>query len=207
MEEKETSGRLASDDNVDTQAADLRVAMDSLGQLTARTDAIARDLYQEHKKRVYHLCLRLGGGNVAWAEDATQDVFIKLLEQMPGLSDTDDLGGWIYRVTVNTCMTRLKRDGSVWRRVSQAFAMSQPEVVRDTPERQVQVRDELTAALAQLRELPAKERVVFCMRYLDEMPQQQIASTLSLSKGYVSKLLKRVRSRLEQQGWEVPDGN
>lgn len=183
------------------------MALDPSQQVSARPNTSAQALYQLHKDRVYHLCLRLGGGNVAWAEDATQDVFIKLLEQMPGLTDTDDLGGWIYRVTVNTCMTRLKRDGSVWRRVSQALAQSQPEVVSDTPERQVQVRDELTAALAQLKDLPAKERIVFCMRYLDEMPQQQIASTLSLSKGYVSKLLKRVRKRLERQGWEVPHGN
>ncbi len=79
-------------------------------------------LYQEHRGRVYHLCLRLGAGNVAWAEDATQDVFVKLLAELPRLSATEDLGGWIYRVTVNTCLSRLRREGSVWRRVLGALA-------------------------------------------------------------------------------------
>jgi len=159
-------------------------------------------LYEQHRQRVYQLCLRLGAGNRDWAEDATHDVFVKLLERLPGLDQADDLGAWIYRVTVNTCLTRLKRDGSVWRRVARTLAATPPRT--DDPERRVQVRDELGAVLRQLDELPARERVVFCMRYLDELPQHAIAENLELSEGYVSKLLGRVRERLQRSGWEVP---
>lgn len=160
-------------------------------------------LYLHHRQRIFQLCLRLGAGDRDWAEDATHDVFIKLLERLPALDRAEDLGGWVYRVTVNTCMTRLKRDGSVWRKVARTLAAAPPPAV-ESPEHQVQVRQDLAAALAALRELPGKERVVFCMRYLDELPQQQIAAALGLSEGYVSKLLGRVRERLQQQGWEVP---
>ena len=39
-------------------------------------------LYEEHRDRVFSLCLRYGAGNVAWAEDATHDVFVRLLERL-----------------------------------------------------------------------------------------------------------------------------
>jgi RNA polymerase sigma-70 factor (ECF subfamily) len=169
--------------------------------------ATAESLYRDHRDRVYRLCLRLGGGNVGWAEDATHDVFVKLIEHLPALDASEELGGWIYRVAVNTCMTRLRRDGSIWRRVQRALlaAVSAPSTA-GSPERRVELRHDLAAALAQIEELPAKERVVFCMRYLDEKSQQQIALDLALSEGYVSKLLGRARAQLERarDRWEVP---
>jgi len=154
---------------------------------------------------VYHLCLRYSGGNKGWAEDATHDVFIKLLEHMAALTDQEDLGSWLYRVAINTCLTRLKREGSVWNRVRQALTISSETVDRQTPERKVQIKHDLDAALGALQHLSPKERVVFCMRYLDDQPQQEIASTLSLSEGYVSKLLRRARGRLKKQGEVLDD--
>ena len=164
----------------------------------------AAALYADHKDRVFHLCLRLSGGNASWAEDATQDVFVKLLQRLDGLSDTEDLGAWIYRVTMNICMTRLKREGSVWGRVLQVLSGATTLASRDTPERRVSVRQDLDAALEALAELPAKQRVVFSMRYIDETPQREIAATLDMSEGYVSKLLQRTREHLLKQGWEAP---
>ena len=64
-------------------------------------------------------------------------------------------------------------------------------------------KEDLEAVAEELRRLPAKERVVFCMRYLDDKPQQEIAAALSMSPGYVSKLLTRARGQLERKGWEV----
>ena len=164
----------------------------------------AEALYTDHRDRVFHLCLRLSGGNVSWAEDATQDVFVKLLQKLEGLEDHQDLGGWIYRVTMNTCMTRLKREGSVWGRVLQVLSGATATASRDTPERRVSVRQELSEALEVLSGLPAKQRVVFSMRYLDEQPQKEIATALGLSEGYVSKLLQRTRDHLDRLGWEAP---
>jgi len=161
-------------------------------------------LYQHHRDRVYQLCLRLSGGNRSWAEDATHDVFVRMLERLDELDDTDDLGGWIYRVAMNTCMTRLKREGSTWGRVRQAL-LGAPSVSRDTPERRVSLQQDLDAALRALAALPGRQRVAFCMRHLDELPQREIAASLDLSEGYVSKLLDRARSKLDRLGWEAPD--
>lgn len=159
----------------------------------------AASIYEAHSDMVYHLCLRLGGSNITWAEDATHDVFVKLLEQISALTDRDDLGSWLYKVTVNTCMTRLKREVSIWHRVRRAFSASSESVDHQTPERRARIRQDLDAALREIERLPPKERVVFCMKHLDKLPQQEIAATLNLSEGYVSKLLSRAQQRLERR--------
>lgn len=138
---------------------------------------------------------------MALAEDITQDVFVKMLEHLTTLSELEALEPWLYRVASNACFSRLKRDTSVWEKVRRALMLS-PSIHSHTPERQVQVQESLQQTLASLNQLPAKERVVFCMHTLDELSQQQIATTLSLSKGYVSKLLHRAKQRLFEQGWE-----
>ena len=159
-------------------------------------------LYRLHRQKVFHLCLRLGCGNRAWAEDVTHDVFVKLLRELPSLHDRGALGGWIYRVTVNTCLKRLRRDGAVWQRVRCALQGLPPPQRRD-PEQRVQLKQELQTVLGQLERLTPRERAVFCMRFLDGHSQQEIAGALSLSVGYVSKLLARAREKLVAAGWEV----
>lgn len=160
------------------------------------------ELYHLHKRSVYHLCLRFCGGQVALAEDLAQDVFVKMLEHMDQLSALGELEPWLYRVTTNTCFTRLKRDTSVWRKVMEALSM-QPKATTSSPEQQLQLREELQHVLGKLKDIPAQERIVFCMYVLDEKPQQEICEILSLSKGYVSKLLKRARLRLREGGEDV----
>src|SRR5262249_43959207 len=44
--------------------------------------AEAEALYRRHHRLVFRVALRYGGGNTAWAEDVTQDVFVDLLKAL-----------------------------------------------------------------------------------------------------------------------------
>jgi RNA polymerase sigma-70 factor (ECF subfamily) len=159
-------------------------------------------LYRLHKERVYRLCLRFCAGNTALAEDITQDVFLKVVEHHRDLVDHEALEPWLYRVTTNACYTRMKRDTSVWNRVKKVLSLG-PQEDWQTPEKQMNIKEELRQTMDALQELPDKERMVFCMCVLDGKSQVEIASILSLSKGYVSKLLQRARTHIERRGWSV----
>ena len=67
-------------------------------------------LYRKHHRLVFHLGLRYGRGDVAWAEDVTQEVFVHLFDVIKGLRDLDDMEGWLYRATTNRCLNRLRRE-------------------------------------------------------------------------------------------------
>jgi len=159
--------------------------------------------YVEHRALVFHRCLRYGAGDVAFAEEVTQDVFLKLMEHLPHLRDAHDLGGWLHRVAANLAISRLRREKSLLGKLQSLWSTSQyeGESAHGVVERK-QIADQVLDTLATL---PARERVVICMKLLDGASQREISRALELSEGYVSKLLQRGLRRIAAAGWEVDD--
>lgn len=155
-------------------------------------------LYEAHRAEVYALALRYGGGRADFAEDVTQDVFLQLMLSLDRLEARDGLGGWLYRVTTNRCLNRLRttRFRQQVRSVLR-FVIEQPEP--RCLERASSEREQAGAIFALLGELPPKERVAFCAYHLDEMEQAQIGELLGHSKGYVCKLIHRAEERLRNR--------
>ena len=156
--------------------------------------------YQAHRGHVFHVCLRYGAGDAAFAEEVTQDVFLKLMEHLPRLRDPHDLRGWLHRVAANLAISRLRRERSLVGKLRALWSVSAA-----APPADAAVGDDARRALETLRDLPPRERVVICMRLLDGASQREIARTLGLSEGYVSKLIQRGRRRIADAGWEVDD--
>lgn len=127
---------------------------------------------------------------------------MKLYEELPALTEQEDLGGWIHRVTTNAALSKLRRERSVLGRMERLWAV--PEGVGSADAR-VESSETAKEAQALLDTLPAKERVVLAMKVLDGMAQRDIAKALGMSEGYVSKLLTRAWERIRAAGWEVPD--
>ncbi|MCY0989298.1 sigma-70 family RNA polymerase sigma factor [Nannocystis sp. ILAH1] len=159
--------------------------------------ALLDRLYRRHHRAVYQLALRYGLGNEAWAEDVVQDVFLTLFDRLPTLADVEQLDGWLYRVTTNRCLRKLRRD-SFLNRPLVRWLLARDRVAEASPEQQVFARRDLERARSALAALPARERVVVGMCHLDGKSQREVCETLGLSKGYVSKLLARALARLEE---------
>jgi RNA polymerase sigma-70 factor (ECF subfamily) len=67
----------------------------------------------------------------------------------------------------------------------------------ETPD-EAAVSRELADRLRQaIGELPPREAEVFCLRYFDDLPYQEIADTLSISSGAVAMALHKARAKLE----------
>jgi RNA polymerase sigma-70 factor (ECF subfamily) len=157
------------------------------------------ELYREHRDRVYRIALRYAGGDGAWAEDVTQDVFVSLCRTLHRLDDDGDMQGWFYRVTQNACLSRLRRrammnaPGVRWllgRRAHEIVDLEETAAHRQGVRRVLGVLDTLGP----------KERVAFCMYHLDGLEQAEIGAILGFTKSYVCKLIKRAESRLKEDG-------
>lgn len=163
----------------------------------------AEALYRRHHHLVYRLALRYGRGNVAWAEDVTQDVFLDLMKALATLTDRDNLEGWLYRATSNRCLNRLRRD----RFLDLApirWLLGQDEADQRPMLEEVAIaRDDLRRAFEALGKLPPKEQIAFSMFYLDGKEQEEIGKILGHSKGYVCKLIQKAVAQLRDAGWEV----
>ncbi|WP_437281079.1 sigma-70 family RNA polymerase sigma factor [Sorangium sp. So ce375] len=160
-------------------------------------------LYRRHHHLVYRLALRYGRGDVAWAEDVTQDVFLDLMKALATLTDRDNLEGWLYRATSNRCLNRLRRDRFLALPPIRWLLGQDEADPRPMLEEVAIARDDLRRAFKALGELPPKEQVAFSMFYLDGKEQEEIGSVLGHSKGYVCKLIQKAVARLRDAGWEV----
>ena len=137
--------------------------------------------------------------------DRSQDAFVKLAHKLPSLSDPDDVGGWLHRVAVNTCLKSIRKQkgwtarlASLWNAPAETHASTvdgKPAAAVAQQQSTQQLRESLT-------KLPAKTQAVITLIYLEEMPQNEVATTLGYSKGYVSKLHAKGLEALRHDGWE-----
>jgi RNA polymerase sigma-70 factor (ECF subfamily) len=165
---------------------------------TSPQHAVFERCYRAHRAEVYRWALRYGVGRSAWAEDLTHDVFVRLHAHLEHLDAEATLGPWLYRTTANLALNRLRDEKSVLGRLSTMFRGSERDEM-PSPEARLSRRQALLKTLAKL---PAKEHVVMCMKVLDGKEQQEIAQTLGLSEGYVSKVAARAWALIERSGWE-----
>lgn len=162
------------------------------------------ELYRQFGDRVYTWARRYNRRDAAWAEDLTHDVFLQAMPHVNRLRE-EDAGAWLYRVTQNLAFSQLKRQRSVLGRFQSMLRSSWHVESPRTPEETLASQELASSATAALQRLPGQERLVVSMKVLDGLSQREIAETLSLSEGYVSKLWSRARSRLMAEGWEVGD--
>lgn len=160
-------------------------------------------LYEEHSEAVFFWARRYAAGRSGWAEDVTHDVFLKAWEHRAWLRE-EDVRGWLFRVTQNVALSALRRENTFRRRV--AALLFPPQHTESTPEAALERREAVRSATAALDRLPGQERVVMALKMLDDLSQREIAQLLSLSEGYVSKLISRAQGRLSAWGWKVDDG-
>jgi len=145
----------------------------------------AARLYREYGPAVYRRCMRLLGDRAA-AEDATQEVFVKLVRDMKRLQDRETVLPWIYRVATNHCLN-LRRDA---RRRGEEAADGDLELAPDTagtpqayPARQL--------AQAVLSRFDEETQAVAVGVFVDGMEHEEVAAVLGISRRTVSRKLGR----------------
>lgn len=172
-----------------------RARMAELSSTRAEAHAKVAEIYARHRDDVHRLALRYGRCDRGWAEDVVHDVFVALCRVADELEDLDDVWGWLYRCATNACLGRMRREAvrenPLVRWVLGASVVHEPD-----PEAKSAVREDVRRVLARLDALPPRERVVLCMLHLDGLRQIEIAEVLGLSKGQVSKLVKRAHERI-----------
>lgn len=122
------------------------------------------------------------------AEDAVQEVFLRLYTFQKPFDSEDHLQHWLIRVTVNTCKNMLK---NWWRkrRVSLDNIAEQP--VFDKPAE----RELYNAVLS----LPEKYSTVLDLFYYEELSTAEIAEVLGIRQSAVTTRLSRARTMLKEK--------
>jgi RNA polymerase sigma-70 factor (ECF subfamily) len=162
-----------------------------MGQSPSETDEARRTqvtgLYRDFGPVVYRRCLRLLGDRAA-AQDATQEVFVKLLGNMSKLEERDTVLPWIYRVATNHCLNLL-RDAS--RRGEEAAAENSQALVADNGSGRPDAFVDWELARSVLSRFDGSTQAVAVGVFVDGMNHDEVADALGISRRTVSRKLER----------------
>lgn len=120
-------------------------------------------------------------------EDLRQDAMLNLWKGWAHFRGDSSLGTWIYRVTLNTCISDLRSR----RRNPLNFSADLPDIIADTDSDTRQLR-EMHRLIGQL---PPREKAVVLM-WLDEMPYDDIASVMGAPRNSVATWIRRAKEKL-----------
>lgn len=145
----------------------------------------------QYQDMVYRIALHQFGVSQD-AEDAVQEVFLRLYTAEKPFDSGEHLRRWLIRVTINVCKDALK---SPWRRRRVPLDAVPDQPVFDRPEE----RELYQAVMA----LPEKYRTVLDLFYYEELSTKEIAALLGLRQSAVTTRLSRARELLKKQLKEV----
>ena len=155
-------------------------------------------LYALHKRRIYSLCLRMVG-NVAEAEDLTQEAFLQLHRKIATFRGDSAFSTWLHRLAINVVLMQLRKKGLSLISLDEAMEPS-PE---EGPSRSFGAPDlTLTGTIDRLvleraiADLPAGYRLIFILHDVEGFEHNEIASMLNCSIGNSKSQLHKARLKL-----------
>lgn len=130
--------------------------------------------------------------NHSLAEDATQDIFLRVWRALPGYNAQAALSTWIYAISKNACLSELRK--------------RRPLVSMDADDEfdgelaalgSIDADDSATVSVTQLLEqLPERYRQAVTLFYMEDQSYEQTAALLDMPLGTVKAMLHRARKKL-----------
>jgi RNA polymerase sigma-70 factor (ECF subfamily) len=182
-----------------------------IARLQAGDDTAVQELADRYRSRIFQLAMRYMK-NREDAEEVTQDVLLKVYRKVDAFRGDAQLSSWIYRITFNTAMsrlrsTRLARAADQERERSLAAQgdeqpsklMRQPADWSRMPDESL-LRAQLREAVAEaIEELPEIYRAPVVLRDIQGLSTEEASSRLKLKDQTLKSRLHRGRLMLREK--------
>jgi len=154
-------------------------------------------LVRRKTSKVYSLCYRIIG-NAEDAKDISQLVFIKLWENLEKYDPAYAFDTWLYRIVTNVAIDFLRNKQSRENAVNSNLRLVKTSA---DPEQGVMVqRKEIENVFNAVSSvLSPKQKTIFVMREMDDLPSSQIAKILGCRESTVRNHLFNARKLMQQQ--------
>lgn len=138
-----------------------------------------RALMDTHQNRLYWHIRRLIVDH-SLAQDVLQDTFIKAYTNFHQFKKESKLYTWLYRIATNEALQQLNK----MKKMQKSDEDAEYHLQNLTAESAVADGDEIEIMLQKaIHTLPEKQKLVFTLRYYDELPYEEISTILEISVG------------------------
>ena len=159
-------------------------------------------VYDTYQPRILRYLIRLIGAEEA--EDLTQEVFVKVNQNLKTFRGNSQLSTWLYRIATNAAIDQMR--SAAYRQGAHTGSLDE---LPETLDREVWLDEEASSIehiLLQkeryncyarfVKDLPANYRLIVMLSEMEEMTCNEIADILGLSQDVVKIRLHRGRTRL-----------
>ena len=152
-------------------------------------------LVRGYQQRVYGLIRKMVIDHDD-ADDVTQEVFIKVHKAIDTFREDSQLYTWIYRIATNESLTFLSKKRRRFFLPLDDVAAELTAIIDASPHIS---GDEIQKKLQKaLLTLPDKQRLVFNLKYYEEMPYQQMAEITGTSEGALKASYHHAVKKIEE---------
>lgn len=130
------------------------------------------------------------------ANDVLQNMFIKVWNGLDAFREASLLYTWLYRIATNECLTFLEQ-----KKRKQAISLNDAE---NGLSNQLRADSNFDAGKLEwklqlgIQQLPEKQRIVFNLRYYDEMPYDEMSKVLDTSAGALKASYHHAAKKIEE---------
>ena len=153
-----------------------------------------RSLLSNYQERLYYHVRRYVH-NHEDANDILQNTFIKTWNAIGQFQGNSTIYTWLYRIATNECLTFLEQQK---RKSSISFSD-----VEEGLSNKIKAEDNFDANRLEwklqlaIQHLPEKQRIVFNLRYYDEMPYEEMSKVLETSEGALKASYHHAAKKIE----------
>lgn len=162
-------------------------------------------LIADYEKRILNYCFRMLG-NLSDAEDAAQEVFVKVYRFIDSFNGQSSFSTWLYRIASNVCLDLLRK---AKRQPKDTVSIHQENeegesysiAIEDTepdPYERAQLSEAQRVLKEALNQLSDEHKQVVILRDIEGLSYEEIAEAMGIAPGTVKSRLNRARQVLKK---------
>jgi RNA polymerase sigma factor (sigma-70 family) len=152
-------------------------------------------LYRRYAGKVFGKCISMLSDE-GLARDATQEIFIKILLNLSKFNEQSSFSTWVYSITYNYCIDLIRKK----KKMPVLFTEDVSRIKNDAD---VEIADSVILEMKQdrlekvLDLIPAGDRAILLMKYIDDLSIKDIADTLDKSESAIKMQIMRAKMKAQ----------
>jgi RNA polymerase sigma-70 factor (ECF subfamily) len=156
----------------------------------------ASEIYDRYSARIYNFAFRFLK-NAEAAEDATQEVFVKMMKHAGQFQGDAKLSTWLFSITANWCRDYLRKADNKFKEAEDVL-ISLPAPTELSPERNLERREDELRVQRALGSLTAEQREAILLSRYQGLSYAEIAQIAGCSEGAVKTRVFRAMETLKK---------
>ena len=157
-------------------------------------------LYNRYAPKIFAKCIALLKDD-ALAQDATQEIFMKIFLNLAKFGERAKFSTWIYSITYNFCIDYLRKKKKLKNIFSDEMEKA-PDLEEEVPDHEL-LEMETIKLKRVLEEIPVGDKEILLMKYQHELSIKEIAGILDKSESAVKMRIKRAKAKAQMMKKEL----